>query len=168
MNMNIKFWHSLKVKPGFLILLINLKTGATQWRAGVGRQRGKGEKEQRAPPPTHTHTRQKANEVPIAKGQVGSHQYVSFLYAVFVSHSYIDAGKSRILLDIRLLFEHNEPSVALATAQDLGWRLKKLKQTHMSWCSDFSSCFLFIKHFFFSFWLNPLKASRSFLKIKKF
>ena len=37
---NVKFWHSLKVKPGFLILLINLKTGATQWRAGVGRQRG--------------------------------------------------------------------------------------------------------------------------------
>ena len=40
MNKNVKFWHSLKVKPGFLILLINLKTGATQWRAGVGRQRG--------------------------------------------------------------------------------------------------------------------------------
>ena len=36
MNKNVKFWHSLKVKPG----LINLKTGATQWRAGVGRQRG--------------------------------------------------------------------------------------------------------------------------------
>ena len=29
-NKNVKFWHSLKVKPGFLILLINLKTGATQ------------------------------------------------------------------------------------------------------------------------------------------
>ena len=40
MNKNVKFWHSLKVKPGFLILLINLKTGATQWRVGVGRQRG--------------------------------------------------------------------------------------------------------------------------------
>ena len=40
MNKNVKFWHSLKVKPGFLIVLINLKTGATQWRAGVGRQRG--------------------------------------------------------------------------------------------------------------------------------
>ena len=119
---------------------------------GGGREaKGQGGKGAKGPPPTHTHTRQKANEVPIAKGQVGSHQYVSFLYAVFVSHSYIDAGKSRILLDIRLLFEHNEPSVALATAQDLGWRLKKLKQTHMSWCSDFSSCFLFIKHFFFSF-----------------
>ena len=25
MNKNVKFWHSLKVKPGFLILLINLK-----------------------------------------------------------------------------------------------------------------------------------------------
>ena len=29
MNKNVKFWHSLKIKPGFLILLINLKTGAT-------------------------------------------------------------------------------------------------------------------------------------------
>ena len=88
-------------------------------------QGGKGAKGPPPPPPhththTHTHTRRKANEVPIAKGQVGSQQYVSFLYAVFVSHTYIDAGKSRILLDIRLLFEHNEPSVALATAQDLG------------------------------------------------
>ena len=36
MNKNVKFWHSLKVKPG----LINLKTGATQWRVGAGRQRG--------------------------------------------------------------------------------------------------------------------------------
>ena len=27
---NVMFWHSLKIKPGFLILLINLKTGATQ------------------------------------------------------------------------------------------------------------------------------------------
>ena len=26
MNNNVKFWHSLKVKPRFLILLINLKT----------------------------------------------------------------------------------------------------------------------------------------------
>ena len=34
MNKNVKFWHSLKVKPGFLILLINLKTEATQWRKG--------------------------------------------------------------------------------------------------------------------------------------
>ena len=40
MNKNVKFWHSLKVKPRFLILLINLKTGATQWGVGVGRQRG--------------------------------------------------------------------------------------------------------------------------------
>ena len=40
MNKNVKFWHSLKVKPRFLILLINLKMEATQWRAGVGRQRG--------------------------------------------------------------------------------------------------------------------------------
>ena len=30
MNKNVMFWHSLKIKPGFLILLINLKTGATQ------------------------------------------------------------------------------------------------------------------------------------------
>ena len=30
MDKNVKFWHSLKVKPGFLILLIILKTGATQ------------------------------------------------------------------------------------------------------------------------------------------
>ena len=36
MNKNVKFWHSLKVKPG----LINLKTGATQWRVEAGRQRG--------------------------------------------------------------------------------------------------------------------------------
>ena len=40
MNNNVKFWHSLQVKPGLLILLINLKTEATQWRVGVGRQRG--------------------------------------------------------------------------------------------------------------------------------
>ena len=40
MNKNVKFMHSLKVKPRFLILLINLKTGATQWGVGVGRQRG--------------------------------------------------------------------------------------------------------------------------------
>ena len=38
-NKNVKFWHSLKVKPWFLILLTNLNTGATQWRVGVGRQR---------------------------------------------------------------------------------------------------------------------------------
>ena len=36
---NVKFWYSLKVKLGFLILLINLKTGVTQLRVGVGRQR---------------------------------------------------------------------------------------------------------------------------------
>ena len=30
MNKNVKFWHSLKIKPGFLIFLINLTTGATQ------------------------------------------------------------------------------------------------------------------------------------------
>ena len=30
MNKNVKFWHNLKVKPGFLILLINLKMEATQ------------------------------------------------------------------------------------------------------------------------------------------
>ena len=66
---------------------------------GGGREaKGQGGKGAKDPP--HTHTRRKANEVPIAKGQVGSQQYVSFLYAVFVSHSYIDAGKSRILLDI--------------------------------------------------------------------
>ena len=29
-NKNVTFWHSLEGKPGFLILLINLKTGATQ------------------------------------------------------------------------------------------------------------------------------------------
>ena len=29
MNKNVKFWHSLKVKPGFLILFINLKMEAT-------------------------------------------------------------------------------------------------------------------------------------------
>ena len=40
MNNNVKFWHSLKVKPGLLIFLISLKTGATLWRVGVGRQRG--------------------------------------------------------------------------------------------------------------------------------
>ena len=36
MNKNVKFWHSLKVKPGFLILLINLKTGARNegWESG--------------------------------------------------------------------------------------------------------------------------------------
>ena len=68
MNKNVKFWHSLKVKPGFLIVLINLKTGATQWRAGVGRQRGTkvreaGERTREAgdsdspvpPPPHHLH-----------------------------------------------------------------------------------------------------------------
>ena len=32
MNKNVKFWHSLKIKPGFLILLINLKTGETKRR----------------------------------------------------------------------------------------------------------------------------------------
>ena len=37
MNKNAKFWHSLKVTLGCLILLINLNTGAILWRVGVGR-----------------------------------------------------------------------------------------------------------------------------------
>ena len=69
MNKNVKLWHSLKVKAGFLILLINLKTGATQWRMEVGRQRGTKVREAvergtglwtscppPSPPPLHTHT----------------------------------------------------------------------------------------------------------------
>ena len=59
MNNNVKFWHSLQVKPGLLILLINLKTEATQWRVGVGRQRGTKVREAEdldppvPPPPPH-------------------------------------------------------------------------------------------------------------------
>ena len=36
MNNNVKFWHSLKVKPRFLILLINLKTEQDNegWKSG--------------------------------------------------------------------------------------------------------------------------------------
>ena len=36
MNNNVKFWHSLKVKPRFLILLINLKTEQDNegWESG--------------------------------------------------------------------------------------------------------------------------------------
>ena len=37
MNKNVKFWHNLKVKPRFLILLINLKTGEKHnegWESG--------------------------------------------------------------------------------------------------------------------------------------
>ena len=36
MNKNVKFWHSLKVKPRFLILLINLKTEQDNegWESG--------------------------------------------------------------------------------------------------------------------------------------
>ena len=30
MYQNDKFWHSFNTKPGFLILSINVKTGATQ------------------------------------------------------------------------------------------------------------------------------------------
>ena len=65
-NKNVKFWHSLKVKPWFLILLTNLNTGATQWRVGVGRQRdakvreagergtGSARRENPTPPPPTT------------------------------------------------------------------------------------------------------------------
>ena len=33
-NKDVKFWHSLKVKPGFLILLTNLKTGGIRETKG--------------------------------------------------------------------------------------------------------------------------------------
>ena len=57
MNKNVKFWHSLKVNPGFWSSRL-----ATQWRMGVGRQRGTklrevGDFEPPVPfPPFHTHT----------------------------------------------------------------------------------------------------------------
>ena len=34
-NKDVTFWHSLKVKPGFLILLTNLKTGGIRQNKGA-------------------------------------------------------------------------------------------------------------------------------------
>ena len=119
-------------------------TGARGGGGGGNGARGKRRKGPPPPPPTHTHeTESKRGTNCQRSGRLTAICLISvccfrlaFLYR---------RGQEQNLV------RHNEPSVALATAQDLGWRLKKLKQTHMSWCSDFSSYFLFIKHFFFSF-----------------